>query len=100
MTMESNPDFQRVAARLPHIAKQLRLLWGTPQLAAYVAQLLLDTRNDTRQGFPPDLLQALLNLQESCQYLHGTAPAAAPRPVTLPHVPIRGRQDDPWDDLL
>lgn len=97
MTMESNPDFQRVAARLPHIAKQLRLLWGTPQLAAYVAQLLLDTRNDTRHGFTPDVLQSLLNLEE----LHRPAvPRAQQPPAFLPHVPIRGRQDDPWDDLL
>lgn len=96
MTMESNPDFQRVAARLPHIAKQLRLLWGTPQLAAYVAQLLLDTRNDTRQGFTPDILQSLLNLEE----LHRPAVPSAQPPAFLPHMPIRGRQDDPWDDLL
>ena len=96
MTMESDPDFQLVAARLPRIAKQLRLLWGMPQLAAYVAQLLLDTRNDTRHGFTPDVLQSLLNLEE----LHRpTVPSAQP-PAFLPPTPIRGRQDDPWDDLL
>lgn len=94
--MELNADFQRVAARYPHIAQPLRLLWGYPEAADYVAKLLCDTRGGARQGFPPDVLQALLNIQE----LHRPAVPRAPPPVFLPPTPLRGRQDDPWDDLL
>lgn len=93
--MELNADFQRVAARYPHIAQPLRLLWGYPEAADYVAKLLCDTRGGARQGFPPDVLQALLNIQE----LH--RPSRQPLPTTfLPPTPIRGRDNDPWDDLL
>ena len=60
-----------------------------------MAKLLCDTRGGARQGFPPDVLQSLLNIQE----LH--RPSRRPLPTTfLPPTPIRGRDNDPWDDLL
>jgi hypothetical protein len=47
----------------PRIAERLRSLWGTGACDAYLADLLIDTRGN-RQGFPPAVVSALLELSE------------------------------------
>ena len=46
----------------PRIHQQLLALRGTPQGEAYLDGLIVDERGN-RQGFPPDVLRALLVLQ-------------------------------------
>lgn len=48
--------------RFPHIATRLRTLANDPeQIAAYVNELIYDTRPDA-EGFPPQVLDELLTL--------------------------------------
>lgn len=48
--------------QFPRIHQNLVALWGTGQGEAYLDGLILDDRGN-RQGFPPDVLRALLVLQ-------------------------------------
>jgi hypothetical protein len=61
--MESNVDLQLIAARFPHIARALTLLWGEPEVVTYVDKLFLDTRGGTRRGFPADVRNALIAIR-------------------------------------
>jgi len=62
-------DFELLEARFASIAKALGLLRGHPEAALYITKLLADTRDHARQGFPPEVLTALLNIQEAHQKL-------------------------------
>ncbi len=62
--MNYDQNIQVVEQHFPQIAKALKLLWGYPQAAIYVTKLLADTRDNTRQGFSPKVLTALLSIQE------------------------------------
>lgn len=65
----------------PRILQQLRSLWGTAQGEVYLDGLILDERGN-RQGFPPDVLNALLILQRVHFLIYGTF-----------------RKVDPWDNI-
>ena len=54
--------FLKVNGQHRHIARQLKKLWGGPEFAGFVNNLLQETRDGTRQGFPPDVATALFNL--------------------------------------
>ena len=62
--------FPIVAAAYPRVADRIRTLWGTPQCDAYLDELLIDRRGG-RQGFPPDVVSALLLLSEEHQTRFG-----------------------------
>jgi len=62
-------DFQLLSDKFPAVAKALGLLRGHPEAATYVTKLLADTRDHARQGFPAEVLTALLNIQEVHQKL-------------------------------
>ena len=62
--MNANPDLQLLEAEYPHIAKAIKLLWGHHQVHTYIVRLLDDSRDNQRQGFPPQVMTALLNIQE------------------------------------
>lgn len=63
----------------PRIHDRLGATWGTPQCEAYLDRLILDDRGD-RDGFPPQVLSALLVLQR----------------VHAKQFGVFGRRD-PWD---
>lgn len=46
----------------PHICKNVHAFWDTPYLGAYVDNLLMDTRNGQRKGFPPEIFGILTTL--------------------------------------
>jgi hypothetical protein len=48
-------------ARFPRIAKTVRERWGTCELDGYLDRLLIDDRGN-RDGFPPEVVEALLAL--------------------------------------
>jgi hypothetical protein len=62
--------FPIVAAAYPRVAERIRGLWGTPQCDVYLDELLIDRRGG-RQGFPPDVVSALLMLSEDHQARFG-----------------------------
>lgn len=55
--------FLMIAARFPHIARNLRAKWGSRAFRDYVDGLFIDTRGG-RQGFPSEILFALFDLRE------------------------------------
>jgi hypothetical protein len=59
-----------IAAGYPRIAERIGILWGTPQLDAYLDQLLIDDRGN-RQGFPPPVVAALLEISGQHQRQYG-----------------------------
>ncbi len=48
--------------RFPHIVDRIMLLWGTPMCGDYIRSLVIMDRNESRQGFPVDLIEDLLML--------------------------------------
>ncbi len=63
--------FAIVLQSYPRIAERLKELWGSPECDRYFAELLIDTRGN-RQGFPPAVVSALLELSEAHQRRVGT----------------------------
>lgn len=53
-----------IEAKMPRILQKLSVMWGEPEFEPYVAHLLMDTRDGTRQGFPWDVAEELLFLHE------------------------------------
>jgi hypothetical protein len=53
--------FAVVDEKFPRIANAILLQWGCPELDDYFNKLIIDTRGG-RQGFPPDVIQALIAL--------------------------------------
>lgn len=48
--------------QMPHVAKTLTELWGTPACQAYLEKLLRDNRDGTREGFPLSAIDEILVL--------------------------------------
>ena len=48
--------------RFPHIIIRLIELWNTPQVEKYFEELMMNTRDGKRQGFPPDVAMEIFNL--------------------------------------
>lgn len=46
------PEYLQISTKYPHIAKKIVLLWGSYDMDEYFRNLLFDTRNVTREGFP------------------------------------------------
>lgn len=83
--IENNPYFRQVNAAFPHIGKNVRLLWGHPEFALYMAKLMADTREGTRRGFPDDVQDSMMRLLEQHDR---DFPRRAPPP----------NPQDPWSD--
>lgn len=59
-----NIDFMLINSTFPHIGKKIELLWGHPELSKMLYDLLNDTREGTRQGFPPNVAGAMFRIAE------------------------------------
>jgi hypothetical protein len=62
--IEDSKNYQLVNAAFPHIGKKIKLFWGYPEFVTMMLQLQTDTRGGKRQGFPGDVLFALMDLEE------------------------------------
>lgn len=78
---ESNLHYALVMNKFPRIGRAIALFWGQTEFAPYIASLLHDTRDCTREGFPFDVASSLLELQQ----LHDTV---------FPH--LAPKSTDPW----
>lgn len=56
-------DFKLIQQDYGRIARMLLLLWGSDMFNEYMHNLLYDTRDGQRQGFPKPIVEALLGLQ-------------------------------------
>jgi hypothetical protein len=60
---KDRPDPWPIIERgFPRIAASIRELWGKRALDEYFAKLVVNERGGTRQGFPPDVLSAILEV--------------------------------------
>ena len=57
-------NYQVVAGKFPKIGMRIKLIWGTQEFTDLVHQLLNDTRDNGREGFPKEVVLALLKMQE------------------------------------
>ena len=60
--MIDNEDFVLVNEKFPHIGRKIEVFWGQPECYALFKDLMLDTRDGERQGFPKEVGLALHNL--------------------------------------
>ena len=51
-----------LARQYPGILDKIVDLWNSAEIDAYFSELMLDTRGDQRQGFPPDVAEEILRL--------------------------------------
>lgn len=48
--------------QFPHMLNRIIELWDSPELGAYLEQLMLDSRDHQRQGFPPEVATDIMRL--------------------------------------
>lgn len=48
--------------KFPRVLEKMFQLWETPDIDAYFHELMMDTRDGHRQGFPPDVASEILRL--------------------------------------
>ena len=60
--IEESPDFLVILQHHPHIAKKIEFSWGNPLFYKFFDLLMVDTRNDIRQGFNKEVSEALFRL--------------------------------------
>ena len=64
--------------QFPHMLNRIVELWNLPELDAYLEQLMLDTRDHQRQGFPADVATDIMRLSRiNAQQRDRTAPNPA-----------------------
>lgn len=57
--LRTDPDFLLVSERYQRIGMGIEVRWGTADLDPYLNNLLNDTRDHTRHGFPAEVGKAL-----------------------------------------
>lgn len=63
-TDPKDPNYvSAVEKRFPRIAEKIVLMWGATEFPQYLTSLMIDKRGD-RQGFPFDVLEELMFLNE------------------------------------
>jgi hypothetical protein len=58
-------DIETKLSAYPHILKYIQDNWCTVRLKEYLEDLLTDTRDDSRAGFPTEVSSALLSISLS-----------------------------------
>lgn len=62
--LRENGSFKAIDARFPHIGRHLGAYWGQAKFSEYVNDLLNNTRNGQRHGFPEEVALALWKLMQ------------------------------------
>ena len=65
------------------ILENLVLLWNSPRIEGYFFELMVDTRNGSRHGFPTEVAQDIMNLQTVYHNKHQDA----------------DYHENPWDEI-
>ena len=53
---------QKLELQFPHLLEKIMSLWGSPEFDSHLNQLMLDKRENRRQGFPPEVASEILRL--------------------------------------
>jgi hypothetical protein len=62
--IRKNTNFQLINEHFPHIGTKIFYLWSTDALSSYLNELMTDTRDGERQGFPAEIAKAIFRLQQ------------------------------------
>ena len=65
MDIKEDRDFQLIQKEYGRIGRMLELLWGSDMFSEYLNNILNDTRDGQRQGFPKPIFEALSRLKVS-----------------------------------
>lgn len=79
-TLIKSTMYRDIALSYPHIAIRMKQLWGKDAFEDYMHELLTDTRNGERRGFPEEDRKRLIDIQQLYKFHFGK----------LEH------QEDPW----
>ena len=60
--LTENEQYLIVKETYPHIAAKIEFLWGKPEFNEMLNQMINDTRDGKRQGFPKPVASALFRL--------------------------------------
>lgn len=64
MNPNDSQHFKKLSEKYPHISDKLKLFWGKPGFAEVANSFMMDTRGDTRKGFPFDDMMLLLDVMQ------------------------------------
>ena len=67
---DASEYFGLIQRRMPHIAREIDKKWGSAALNNYVAEVMFDTRGDTRRGFPTEIVDAMLAITHANDHDH------------------------------
>lgn len=60
-----NSNLLVVYAKFPRVGKNIEFLWGQKEFPSYIVRTIADdSKDNSRQGFPPDVVMALMALQD------------------------------------
>lgn len=60
-----NEDFKRINEKFPHIGRRLAVTWGRSEFSIYINDLINNSRDGKRQGFPKEIVLALFKLMQA-----------------------------------
>jgi hypothetical protein len=69
-----HPDFTLVSTTFPMFGANIKRLWGSSGFRPYMKELTDAAQSGAKQGFPLDVLKALLRLEDLHGKLHTEAP--------------------------
>ncbi len=72
----NHPDYTLVSNAFPMFGANIKRLWGSPEFKPYMKELLEAAQSGAKQGFPLEVLKALLRLDTLHGKLH---PDVAPQ---------------------
>lgn len=67
--LDNNPHYSAISEAFPHIGHKLKLYWGHQDFVRYMQELMHDTRNGQRRGFPFEIALALTSLSDDHRQL-------------------------------
>ena len=84
-------DFELLKDRFPRISNRLTEIWGSKECREELIKLITDTRNGTRQGFPPDIAAAIIRIlsMHDAEFPQWNDSFDTPIPFTGNHRPVR-----------
>lgn len=59
---KSNYYPQALEQKFPHIFEKIVTLWDTPSIEPYFNELMMDSRDGKREGFPPDVASEIFRI--------------------------------------
>lgn len=76
LNLETNSNYLIVKREFPRVAANIMLFWSSPDFSQFIYNLLNDTRDGTRRGFPFDVAKSMVQLALDHDEIFGEAKEA------------------------